>query len=332
MAKGSSVEAILDQDLLIVDPHHHLWGAPHPVYRVQEFARDLGSGHRVAATVHVECSQAYREGGPSLLQPVGETEHIASLTAKDICESLAMPGLCAGIVGFADFRVGAAVREVLHAHIAAAEGRFRGIRHTAPSDTSPEVAEVLRIKPPGLLLDRWFREGFAELAPLQLSFDAWVCHTQLDDVTNLARAFPDTTIILNHTGGPVGIGAYAGKRDAVFAVWSAGIQTLAREPNVLVKLGGLGMKLGGFGFEHQPVLPGSVALAKAWQPYIETCIQAFGPARCMFESNFPVDGLSCSYATLWNAFKRLAAGYGDKERRDLFSGTALRAYRIRLDG
>ncbi|MCO1459993.1 hypothetical protein L0Z10_30165 [Burkholderia multivorans] len=172
-----------------------IYGFPHPVYRVEEFARDLGNGHRVIATVHVECTQAYRPDGPVLLQPVGETEYVASLTTKGVRESLGLPGLCAGIVGFADFNVGAAVRDVLHAHLIAGDGRFRGIRHTAPYDASPEVAEVLRIKPFGLLRDRYFREGFAELAPLRLSFDAWVCHPQLDDVTDLARAFPDTTII-----------------------------------------------------------------------------------------------------------------------------------------
>lgn len=322
-------EETLYPDLSIVDPHHHLWGVPHAEYRVPDFARDLqASGHRVVGTVHVECQESYWKVGPEPLRAVGETAYVVAATPRPVRQALGLPGLCAGIVGYADFRLGAAVGEVLDAHLAAGDGRFRGIRHTAPADHNVEVGQILHLKPPGLLRDPLFRQGFAQLGLRELSFDAWVVHPQLDDVAALAHAFPETTIILNHAGGPVGVGSYVHERAHVFDVWTRGLRNVAREPNVYVKLGGLGMRLGGFGFDRQRQVVGSQTIAAAWQPYIETCIQLFGPERCMFESNFPVDGLTCSYATLWNVFKRLAAPYHSNERRELFAGTARRAYRL----
>jgi L-fuconolactonase len=238
--------------------------------------------------------------------------------------------LCAGIVSYADLRLGARVQPVLEAHIAAGNGRFRGIRHIAAWDADPTVLNPGNPAPRGLLADPSFREGFARLAPLGLSFDAWLYHPQLDGLTALARAFPETTIVLNHVGGPLAIGAYEGRRGEVFAAWSASIRRLAECPNVFVKLGGMGMRINGFGFEAQPAPPSSEALADAWRPYVETCLEAFGAARGMFESNFPVDKGSYSYAAYWNACKRLSRGASAAEKVDLFSGTAARAYRIEL--
>lgn len=327
----ASTETALFPDQVIVDPHHHLRSAPHPLYQVAECMKDVRVGHNIVATVHVECTQYYRTTGPEYLRPVGETEYIASMTNAAIRAAIGFPGLCAGIVGHTDFCLDTGVIDaVLHAHIAVSEGRFRGIRQTAPYDLSPEIGQHVKIKPPLLLRDKAFREGFAKLAPLGLSFDAWVLHPQLNDVLDLARAFPETAIILNHAGGPVGVGNYRGKRDEVFAVWSAGIRAVAAAPNVCIKLGGLGMALGGFGLRERAEPATSVQIAAAWQPYIETCIQAFGPDRCMFESNFPVDNFSCSHTVLWNAFKRLAQRYTRDERQALFAGTAARAYRLSL--
>jgi predicted TIM-barrel fold metal-dependent hydrolase len=181
-----------------------------------------------------------------------------------------------------------------------------------------------------LLLDKSFREGFAALAPLGLTFDAWMFQTQLGDLVDLARAFPQTTIVLNHVGGPIAIGPYAGKREEAFAAWRTGIQQVAGLPNTYVKLGGLGMKMIGFDFFEKTEPPSSQDLATAWRPYIETCITAFGPQRAMFESNFPVDKGTCSYQVLWNAFKRLAAGHSAEEKTALFSGTAQKAYRLQM--
>jgi predicted TIM-barrel fold metal-dependent hydrolase len=238
---------------------------------------------------------------------------------------------CAGIVGYADLRLGTAVRSVLEAHQAAGGGRFKGIRQQAQWHEG--IGGLARMTPPpGLLLDAAFREGFAELAPLGLRFDAWLYFTQLDELASLAQASPDTTIVLNHLGAPLGIGPYAGRRNEVFDLWSAGMRTLARDANVAVKLGGLGMPIYGFGFETRETPASSTELTEAWRPYVETCIEAFGPARCMFESNFPVDKESCSYRTLWNAFKRIAVAASEAEKDALFQGTARRVYDLQSEG
>ncbi|MDP1838011.1 MAG: amidohydrolase family protein, partial [Reyranella sp.] len=241
-----------------------------------------------------------------------------------------VPRVCAGIVGHADLLLGSRVTKVLEPMIAAGGGRFRGIRFIASSD--PEQAQwgATAVRPAGLLLDSRVREGFAQLAPLGLSFDAWVYHPQLGDLVDLARAFPGTTIVLNHVGGPIGLGRYTGKRDAVFADWSARIRELAACPNVHVKLGGLGMKMFGFDVHEGELPPSSEQLATAWRPYIETCLSAFGPGRAMFESNFPVDKGSYGYGVFWNACKRLAQGASAAEKADLFHGTASRVYRLGL--
>ena len=320
-------EAALEPGLPIVDAHHHLFDRPARRYAAEDLLADLAGGHRVTDTVYLQCGEAYRTEGPAHLRPVGETEAMEALAAR----SAATPGsprLCAAIVGHADLTRGAAAAEVLEAHLAASPQRFRGIRQTSAWEPDPAFVRVGPRPGPGLLLDRRFREGFATLAPLGLSFDAWLYHPQLDDLVDLARAFPDTSIVLDHVGGPLGLGGYAGRRDEVFAQWRAGIGRLAACPNVTIKLGGMGMRLFGFGFHEAPEPPSSAALAEAWRPYVHECIEAFGAQRCMFESNFPVDQLSCDYVVLWNAFKRLAAGCSPAEKAALFAGTAARVYRI----
>jgi L-fuconolactonase len=214
----------------------------------------------------------------------------------------------------------------LEAHIRAGGDRFRGIRHTNAWDGS--VPRPTNAPRPGLLADAEFRAGFAQLAPLGLSFDAWMYHPQIPELTALARAFPETPIVLNHVGGPLGIGDYAGRREAMFTGWTASIRDLATCPNVFVKLGGLGMPLTGLGFHEQPEPPSSERLADAFRPYFETCIDAFGANRCMFESNFPVDKESFSYAVYWNACKRLTQGASAAEKAALFRGSAAQFYRI----
>ena len=234
--------------------------------------------------------------------------------------------------GTTDFRLGAGVQEVLEAHIRAGGGRFRGIRHISAYDVDPTLGNPNYAPPAGMLGQADFREGFSRLAPMGLSFDAWLYHPQLHELTALARAFPDTRIVLDHVGGPLAIGAYAGKRDEVFPVWAKSIRQLAECPNVHVKLGGMGMRINGYDFIEKADPPTAQALADAWRPYIETCIEAFGTSRCMFESNFPVDKGSYSYAAYWNACKILAKGASVEEKTDLFSGTAARFYRIDLPG
>ena len=324
-----TVEAALEPALPIVDAHHHLFDRPTWRYPVEALNADLAGGHRVVATVYVECREAYRSDGPEALRPVGETEAVERIAAHAARDPQA-PRVCAAIVAHADLTLGAGVDAVLQAHRAASPARFRGIRQTASADADPAYARVGARPPLGLLRTPAFRAGFARLAAHGLSFDAWLYHPQLPDLVDLARAFPDTTIVLDHVGGPLGLGQYAGQRDAVFAAWRTSIRQLADCSNVVVKLGGLGMRLCGFGFHEQARPPSSQVLAQAWRPYVECCIEAFGATRCMFASNFPVDQLSCDYTVLWNAFKRIASGCSPTERAALFAGTAERVYRLDL--
>jgi predicted TIM-barrel fold metal-dependent hydrolase len=320
-------ESILEPDLPIVDPHHHLWKGPEHSYLLPDLLADLGSGHKTVGTVFVECMAMYRTEGPPELRPVGETEFVEGI-AMSAGGGSGPAQICAGIVGFADLMLGDRVKPVLEAHIAAGGRHFRGIRHAAGWDASEQIRNSHTNPPQGLLGSVAFRAGFAHLAPLDLSFDAWLYHPQLPELVDLARAFPETTIVLDHVGGPLGCGPYAGRRDDVFATWKDSVRRLVDCPNVVVKLGGLGMRIGPFDFHRREKPPTSADLAAAWRPYIEACITAFGADRCMFESNFPVDKVTCSYGVLWNAFKRLAAGSSASDKTALFGGTAKRVYRL----
>ena len=320
-------EEALEPELAIVDAHHHLWDHPGNAYLLPQLEADLGSGHRVVATVFVECRAMYRADGLTEIKSLGETEFVNGIAAMSASGAYGHTRACAGIVGNVDLRHGARVSAILEAHMAVAGGRFRGIRNGS-AWYAAGIKATSANPPPGLLLDKKFREGFASLARLGLSFDAWLVHTQIDEVIDLARAFPDTPIVLDHVGGPLGIGPYVGKRDLVFAAWAKSIAELARCPNVNVKLGGLGMHTAGFDFHARAQPPTSQELAQAWKPYIETCIAAFGTERAMFESNFPVDKGTCSYGVLWNAFKRVTAACSGAEKTALFSGTASRVYRL----
>jgi L-fuconolactonase len=341
-------ETILEPDLPIVDPHHHLWdrrnyatpAAPeHPFmtaiadarrYLLDELLADTGSGHNVVATVFVECGAFYRADGPVELRVIGETEFVNGVAAMSASGLYGETRACAGIVSRADLMLGDAVAPVLEAHIRAGGGRFRGIRNSASFEADKEVLGPLNRVEAGLYLSDQFRKGFRHLAPMGLTFDAWLLEPQLPDLIDLARAFPDTTIVLDHVGTPLGRASYAGRLEERFGIWRDSIRELAKSPNVVVKLGGLAMAFCNFpSFLAEPRAP-SEQLAREWAPYIETCIGAFGPERCMFESNFPVDMGSCNYATLWNAFKRIATGYSADEKTALFSGTAAKTYGLEL--
>ena len=324
-------EEALEPDLPIVDPHHHLIDRPESgTYLLPDLLEDIGSGHNIVATVYLEWLSMYRASGPDDMRPVGEIEFANGVAAMSASGGYGTARVCAGIVGHADLALGGRVAGVLEAMIAAGGGRFRGIRFIAASDPDQGQWGGTAGRPQGLLLDPRVREGFARLAPLGLSFDAWLYHPQLADLVDLARAFPATPIVLNHVGGPIGLGRYKGKRDAVFADWSARIGELAACPNVHVKLGGLGMRMFGFDVHEGELPPSSEQLATAWRPYVETCIEAFGPGRAMFESNFPVDKGSYGYGVFWNACKRLVQGASAAEKADLFRGTASRVYRLGL--
>jgi len=321
-------EEIIEPELPIIDPHHHLWDRPGYRYLFPELLADVGSGHNIRATCYEQAREMYRADGPEELKPLGETQFVSGVAAMSASGKYGPTRCMTGIIGFVDLRIGSRAKGILERHIAVSDGRLRGIRNGSTWSDDPVLKTFTAGGPPGLLLDKGFREGFATLAPLRLAFDAWMFQTQLGDLVDLARAFPQTTIVLNHCGGPVAIGPYAGKREEAFTEWRDRIREVASLPNTHVKLGGLGMKMIGFTFFEDDMPPSSQDLEKAWRPYLETCITAFGPERAMFESNFPVDKGTCSYQVLWNAFKRIAAGYSADEKAALFSGAAAKAYRL----
>ena len=328
-------ETALEPELPIVDPHHHFWDTPQRGrYLLHELLEDIGpgpaaGGHNIVATVFLECRSMYRQHGPAEMAPVGEVEFVNGIAAMSASGGYGPCRVAEAIVGHADLTLGARVREVLEAEIAAGGGRFRGIRHGVSWDAHDEIQRyATRVVPPHLVRDAKFREGFAQLAPLGLSFESWQYHPQLVDAIDLARAFPETTIILNHVGGVLGVGPYRGRRQEILASWRKDIAELAKCPNVYVKLGGVGMTSFGFDFPERDLPPTSEELAAAWRQYLEPCIEAFGPERAMFESNFPPDKQSGGYAELWNAFKRITAGASASEKKALYSGTAARVYRL----
>jgi predicted TIM-barrel fold metal-dependent hydrolase len=314
---ASGIEAPLEPDLEICDPHHHLWEYPGSVYLIDELRAD-GAGRRIASTVFVECGSAYRPDGPDSMKPVGETEWVASLRASPV----------AAIVSFADLTLGAAIADVLDAHAAVGDGRFRGIRHVSAFDADDRIRASHTNPPPGLLGLPSFREGYAELGRAGLSFDAWQYFPQLPELVDLARAHPEVPIILDHLGGPIGIGPYEGRREENLATWRAAMAEVTSCDNVVLKLGGIGMPIFGLDWHKRSQQPSSGEVAAAWGDPIRWCIDMFGPTRCMFESNFPVDRASVSYGGLWNAFVRIASGYTAAEKRDLFHDTAVRTYGI----
>ncbi|MFC1991040.1 amidohydrolase family protein [Chloroflexota bacterium] len=317
----------IDPDLPICDTHHHFVDHPDDTYLVEDLLQDIEGGHNIVQTVYVQGVAGYRQNDTREMRPVGETEFVIAQSERG---RLSKTSVASGIVGFADLLLGSAVEPVLEAHIAVGEGRFRGIRYLTNWDASTEVMPN-RKRPKGVLLDPKFREGFECLHKHGLSFDAWVFHTQLMELLDLARAFQNTPIILNHIGGPIGIGPYAVRREEVFQEWKRGIAALAKYSNIFIKLGGLAMPLFGFGWNERAEPPGSVELAEVMAPYYCWCIEQFGVDRCMFESNFPVDKMSYSYTVLWNAFKRSVGDFSPKERAALFHDTAVKVYRLTIN-
>lgn len=329
--RASLREEVLEPDRPIIDPHHHLWDRPGNRYLLDDYLNDARSGHAIRATVFVECGAFYRKTGPSETASVGEVEFangIAAMAASGVYDG---PLVCAGIVGTADISVGAEVAPVLDTLIAAGGGRFRGIRATTKWDADEALNNSRYVIPRNLMQDADFRAGFAMLAPRKLSFDAMIYHPQIPELAELARTFPDTTIILNHIGGLVAhTRTYLARKDEAIGAWRTSMTELARCPNVFVKLGGLGMPYLGLGFDKLPAPASSEQLARAWGPLFEHCIEQFGPRRCMFESNFPPDRESVAFPVIWNAFKRIAARYSADEKHALFFGTAAKVYRLDL--
>jgi L-fuconolactonase len=339
-------ETIIEPELPIIDPHHHLWDLrpllpafPEPrhafleaiagaaYYAFDQLHADTHSGHNIVATVFMECGAFYDPARGEALKVVGEVEFANGVAAQGASGLYGAYRPCAAIVGHADLTLGSRAVETLDA-LQAASPRFVGIRHAAAWDADPGVLGPPFHHPEGLYRSAAFREGFAELGKRGLTFDAWLLEPQLGDVLDLARAFPDQPIVLDHCGTPLGIASYRGKLPEHFERWRSSIRALAQCPNVTIKLGGLAMAFCQMPERGPASGVGSAELAELWRPYIETCIEAFGADRAMFESNYPVDRWGASYAVLWNAFKRLATGASAGEKRALFAGTAARIYRI----
>jgi L-fuconolactonase len=327
---AATQETALEPDRPIIDPHHHLWDRPGSRYLLDDLVDDVSSGHNIRATVFLECREMYRAEGAPETRSLGETTFVAGVAAMSESGKYGTTRCCAGIIGNVDLRaVGGRAKGILEQHIAASGVRFRGIRNGATWHSDPSLRVFTSGSGEGLYTDRSFRDGFAALAPLNLTFEAWAFHSQLGDIVSLAAAFPETKIVVNHVGGSLAVGPYADKREEVFTEWRGQIQKLGQFPNVYMKLGGLGMpSLMGFEMGRQDSAPSSEQLAKAWGPYLHACIDAFGPDRSMFESNFPVDKGMCSYSNLWNAFKRVSEGYSNDEKNAMFHNTALKFYRL----
>jgi predicted TIM-barrel fold metal-dependent hydrolase len=352
MSTAEFHETILEPDLPIVDPHHHVWYLPdalldgldklggkdgtdiarmyrlHRRYLIDELLADLNSGHNIRATVFADAHTMYRAQGPDELKSLGEIEFVAGFSAMSESGLFGDTHFCAGIIGSVDLTLGDRVADVLPLHLQAAGGRYRGIRPPAllANDKLDSIKAVLG--KPHILMDPRFLEGARHLAPLDLSLDLLVFVNQLPEVMQVARALPDTRIVLNHTGGPVGIGPYAENRNEHFAYWREQMTAIAACENVVVKIGGLGMPLCGFPTSALANRAGSEELARDWAPHIEATIAIFGVDRCMFESNYPIDGVTARYPSIWNAFKRVVKDYSVAEKAALFAGTAARTYRI----
>ena len=327
-------EEIIDPDLKIVDPHHHLWPAPSRTegvppenrYLLKDLWKDTDSGHNLVKTVFVECGQGFFETGPKAMKPVGETKFVCEVAEQaKLSPSKAQ---IEGIVSHADMMLGSSVREVLEAHIEYGKGRFKGIRHGASWDESEEIRNSHSNPIRHIYLDDQFQQGIEQLDLLNLTLDAWNYHSQINELKQLAKAFPNLKIVQNHFGGPLGIGPYKDKKEEVFSVWSEAINELAECKNVYLKIGGLAMPINGWGWHKRSKPATSDELVESHGKYYLHAIKSFGSTRCMFESNFPVDKRSISYPVLWNAFKKISLEFSDEEKDYLFSKTAEEFYSI----
>ena len=321
-------EEILEPERPIIDPHHHLWiGRGGGDYLLPQLWGDTGAGHNIEKTVFIECRACYRDSGAEHLQPVGETEFVAKMV-KASREDQSQATI-AGIVAYADLRLPLdQLDEVLDAHEAAADGTFRGIRHALAHQEQPDFLFIKPRQPKDLAKDTDFRRGLAHLGKRGLTYDTWHYHHQNRDFLDLARAVPDTTMVLDHFGTPLGVGPFADKRREIFQTWREDIAAIAQCPNVYAKLGGLAMPDNGFGWNLADVPPTSDELVSAQRDYYHHTLECFGAERCMFESNFPVDKWSVSYHVVWNAFKKIAAHYSENEKSRLFYETAAKVYNI----
>ncbi|MEM9397143.1 MAG: amidohydrolase family protein [Pseudomonadota bacterium] len=322
-------EPIVDPDRLIIDPHHHLWPDMRgDVYNIEDFTVDTSSGHKVAGTVFMECGTCYLETGPEEEKSLGETAYVLEQTEK--ARELANGAPILGMVGHVDLRLHDRVDDLLDRHIAIAGSFFKGIRHAGASARAADVDDMFipASAPADLYQQTDFRRSVRRLGERGLSYDTWHFHFQTQNFIELARSCPDTQLVLDHFGTPLGVGAYQDQSKEIYEQWAIDIKELSECPNVVLKLGGLAMPDNGFAWHTAERPPNSDEFVAAQGDYYHHAIDCFSPERCMFESNFPVDRLSLGYAVLFNGFKKIAASYSDSEQEALFSGTASRIYRL----
>ncbi len=321
------VEEIIDPERVIVDPHHHLWSYPNNNYLLADLWEDTGSGHNVMKTVFVECRSSYLTEGPESMKPLGETEFVVEI-AEQSSRGTKEQARIAGIVAHADLTQGGAVKDVLKAHEAVGNNLFRGIRHAGAREENSAALMIAGRGIKDLYAREDFRQGMKVLGRMGLTYDTWHYHHQNKAFAKLARAVPDTVMVLDHFGTPLGVGQYQGKREEIFEQWKKDISEIAQCENVVAKLGGLAMPDNGFGWHQRPIPPTSDEFVAAQKKYYLHTIECFGPDRCMFESNFPVDKHSISYHVLWNGLKKIILDFSEDEKNAMFSGTASRVYRL----
>jgi len=324
-------EPIIDPEMPIIDAHHHLRIQPTQRYMLEDYLADIQSGHKIIASVYLESRAFIKRDGPEVLRPIGEIEFANGIGAIGASGFFGPERVCAAIIGYADFRAGDLIAQYFDLALEIASDRFRGVRQVTIEYPTEAPFRYIPHRPPiGVMKSPGFDLAFKHLAARGLTFDAAVFHQQLPEIAALADRFPTTTIILNHMGNPVEMDLGAEERREVRRVWTESLRDLARRPNVICKVGGLGLPFWGFGFDTREQPAGYLELASAWRPYVETAIEAFGPQRCMMESNFPPDGKSCGYVPLWNALKHITRGYSAADKAALFHGTAARVYRIEV--
>ncbi len=321
-------EEIVDPERPIVDPHHHLWRHPGiPAYLLEDLWADTGSGHNIVKTVFMECGAEYRSDGPPELVSLGEVEFVSELARTSADGGPGRPEIAA-LVSHIDLTLGDRVADIVSQHVEVSRGLFRGVRHALSRDDHPEALMIPGRAPANLHADTHFRKGVELLGRLGHTYDSWHYHHQNRDFAILARAVPDTTMVLDHFGTPLGVGRFAGKREEIFEQWKKDMAEVAACPNVVAKLGGLAMPDNGFGWFGRERPPTSDEFVAAQERYYRHMIECFTPERCMFESNFPVDRLSLSYSVLWNGLKKIASDFSQDEQDAMFRGTASRIYKL----
>ena len=327
-------EEIIDPDMEIIDPHHHLWHGPEDPpgikesyrYLLEDLWNDTSSGHNIKKTVFIDCGQEYYEEGPDRFKPVGETEFVVEI-AKQGRQSPDKAHI-AGIIGHAHMMLGSSVKEVLEMHQEKGEGLFRGIRHAGGWDEDERVRNAHSHPTPHIYLEDNFQQGLEELSSLGMVFDTWHYHNQIKDLTKLAKNLPNLTIVHDHFGGPLGIGPYEGKRDEIYEQWKEDTYELSQCVNVFAKLGGLAMPINGWDWHRKDLPATSDEIVAEQARYYMHTLDCFGADRSMFESNFPVDKQSVSYHVIWNAYKKMTIHLDDNEKRKLFYETANKVYKL----